>query len=90
LEKLLHPQSRANQSELVHFAGGGACYIFPRSRTCSGRRIVYSLHGLEVRVCEIYTSHDDYEKARTIGWSESDYTTTTPWLPPGNKQDTSI
>jgi hypothetical protein len=85
LVRLLRVELRENQSEVDHFVDGGPCYIYPRSRTAAGKRVLYILNGSEVRICEIYTSHDTYEKARTIGWVSTDYNDATPWSLPGPK-----
>jgi hypothetical protein len=81
LERFLRTEARENQCDSDHFVDGGPCYIYPRSRTGSGRRILYLLNGAEVRICEIYTCHDAYERARTTGWRKVDYQNATPWSP---------
>lgn len=81
LERFLRAQARTSQCDSDHFVDGGPCYIYPRSRTGSGRRILYLLNGAEVRICEIYTCHDTYERARTTGWRKADYQNANPWSP---------
>ncbi len=38
------------------------------------------LRGQEVRVCEIYASHDTYQRERKKGWSEADYQEARNWF----------
>lgn len=82
LEKCAQTELRDNQSEVEHFKDKGVCYVYPRGRNNGGRRILYLLNGTEVRVCEIYTCHDTYDKMRSKGWQQSDYLNATPWSRP--------
>jgi hypothetical protein len=83
LRKLASDPLRKNQSEVCPLGERGTFYIYPRKHTNGGRRIIYLLHGPEVRVCEIYASHDTYTHARKKGWSEGDYQETRIWLDEG-------
>lgn len=81
--KLTVPELRDASSELFHFCDGGSGYIFPRSNSGSGRRLVYLLDGLEVRICEVYANHDAYEAARGQGWRRASYPSGERWTAAG-------
>lgn len=83
LHKLATEDLRDNQSEVCHAADTGSFYVFPRKKTNGGRRVIYLLQQLEVRVCEIYVKHDDYERARNKGWNELDYQEARLWSDSG-------
>ncbi len=83
LRKLASDPLRKNQSEVCPLGERGTFYIYPRKHTNGGRRIIYLLHGPEVRICEIYASHDAYTHARKKGWSEADYQETRIWFDEG-------
>lgn len=84
LRKLTSEALRDNQSEVCPLAKRGTFYIYPRKQTNGGRRIIYMLQGQEVRVCEIYASHDNYQHARDKGWKEADYQETRIWSDNGH------
>ncbi|MFZ4659653.1 MAG: hypothetical protein ACOYNY_21785 [Caldilineaceae bacterium] len=80
LRKLCDPSLRANQTEPVA-ARNGACFVFPRSDSAAGRRVIYRLADDCVHICELYLHHDAYNHARDRGFDLTDYADFTPWSP---------
>jgi hypothetical protein len=79
LRKLTLEALRENQSEICNLGKNGNFYVYPRSKTNGGQRVIYLLNGAEVRVCELYAHHDVYERGRKQGWTHSDYIETSVW-----------
>lgn len=80
--KLLHEQRRQHQSEPVS-SHNGTCWVYPRSGTGDGRRLIYYCDGTSVYVCELFLSaeHDDrYKEARNRGFDREEYDGFLPWV----------
>lgn len=80
LRKLCDPTLRANQTEPVE-ARNGACFVFPRSDSAAGRRVIYRLDNNHVHICELYLHHDTYQYARDRGFDLTDYNNFVSWQP---------
>lgn len=65
LSKLTVAQHRDSQCEVIK-AKNGSCYVFPRKRSAGGRRVIFYLSGREVRVCELFANHNNYDTARDL------------------------
>lgn len=63
LNKLMVAQHRDSQSEVLKNKSG-CCYVFPRKRSAGGRRVIFYLSGREVRVCELFANHNNYDAVR--------------------------
>lgn len=81
--KLLDSQMRDNQSEPIH-GPSGPCWVYPRSGTADGRRVVYFCEDDDVYVCEILpaSEHDGrYRELRDRGVDRSSYVGFELWNP---------
>lgn len=81
--KLLDIQMRDNQSEVIH-GPSGPCWVYPRSGTAAGRRVVYFCEDDDVYVCEILpaSEHDGrYRELRDRGVDRSSYVGFELWKP---------
>lgn len=59
--KLLDPELCDRQSESIE-GPNGTCWVYPRSGTAAGRRVIYYRDDEDVYVCELFASHKDYDK----------------------------
>ena len=74
--KLLQRELRNAQSETLSHSKNGSAFVYPRSRSNNGRRVIYFPKSDDVYVCEIFTAsdHDKYNDLRTNGIDRNDYT----------------
>jgi len=73
LGKMLDEQLRERQSEPVH-GPNGTCWVYPRSGTASGRRLIYYNEGNNIFICELFREHDSrYDELRTQGVDREAY-----------------
>jgi hypothetical protein len=75
--KLLNRQQRESQSERVKTHGGEPCFIYPRSQSAAGRRVLYYCQDEDVFVCAIFKGNDhdgEYARLRKEGVNREMYT----------------
>ena len=84
LGKLLNPELRQGQTEPIS-SMDETCYVYPRSRSAGGRRVIYLMDDSQIKVCEIFMNHDAYEamrnRLRGRGIDLSEYSEFTAWQP---------
>jgi hypothetical protein len=76
LPKLLEAQSRNHQSERVKTKGGPPCFVYPRTGSADGRRVIYYCQDENVYVCEIFTGGEhntSYAALRNQGVDRASY-----------------
>jgi hypothetical protein len=79
LGKMLDEQLRDGQSEAVH-GPNGTCWVYPRSGTASGRRLIYYNEGNNTLICELFPKHDSrYDELRTQGVDRDAYDDFKKW-----------
>lgn len=81
VQKLLDAELRKSQTAAIP-GRNGTSWVYPRSRSAGGRRVLYYGDGEEVFVCELFTGaeHDDeYEAARDQGIDLEDYRDFEAW-----------
>ena len=62
--KMLNASQCSPQSEPME-GPNGTCWVYPRSGAAGGRRVIYYRDGEDVRICELFPSHEEYERLRT-------------------------